>query len=548
MRVQQLLFFAVGLPGCIWLSSDELQDRQDELGDVDGDGYVDQAYSGGDCDDGDADINPTSTELCDGVDNDCDGLVDEADAADVFTWYSDRDGDGYGDASDSQEACAQPSGYAPNADDCDDGNAAITDGELFYTDGDGDGYGDPEASVRACELSSGLVVDDTDCDDTDPLVYPGAIETLGDALDADCDGDDDAIAFVAVDTRHAVDVLGPRLAVNSSQVFLGWAAEQMDFDSPVNDAAAVAIYDAAALDAGEEALWSVEARFDLGSLGGFDLVADETMFGIARSFTDLDSRSIQLEGVDAITLDTGSYVSERETTLPFDDLQLALSSMGNLTVAGCGMNGAGVHGVQVPANRLVAGDPDVIVDASSAEVSDDHDSCEYDPVIFEFYMGDSEDVQLDYYEFNFIEETLVSNFSSGVPWDIQDTEISAVNGWLVAAISDRVGGDYLYLDRQTDIGSTDIPYIWEVLNSPLDQVDVSATTTGITMACGVDRNAEAWLFWADLEVDEYLRMVQLGSKPMGRIDDCAITVTDDDIVVLALRSLDDLALGFARMP
>ncbi len=68
------------------------------------------------------------------------------------------------------------------------------------------------------------------------------------------------------------------------------------------------------------------------------------------------------------------------------------------------------------------------------------------------------------------------------------------------------------------------------------------------MACGVDRNAEAWLFWADLEVDKYLRMERLGSKSMGRIDDCAITVTQDDMVVLALRSVDDLALGFARMP
>ena len=56
--------------------------------DGDGDGYTPLE---GDCDDTDASINPDATEVCDGANNDCDGVTDEQDAADVTTWYFDGD-------------------------------------------------------------------------------------------------------------------------------------------------------------------------------------------------------------------------------------------------------------------------------------------------------------------------------------------------------------------------------------------------------------------------------------------------------------------------
>ena len=52
--------------------------------------------TGGDCDDCDPSIHPEATEVCDAVDNDCDGVVD-GDAVDPSTWYLDHDGDGFGD-------------------------------------------------------------------------------------------------------------------------------------------------------------------------------------------------------------------------------------------------------------------------------------------------------------------------------------------------------------------------------------------------------------------------------------------------------------------
>ena len=65
---------------------------------------------------------PARTEICDELDNDCDDQIDE-DVTSTQYW-SDSDGDGYGDASAFPiEACVQAPGTAPNGDDCDDGNA-----------------------------------------------------------------------------------------------------------------------------------------------------------------------------------------------------------------------------------------------------------------------------------------------------------------------------------------------------------------------------------------------------------------------------------------
>ncbi len=56
------------------------------------------APAAGDCDDSDVAVNPAALETCSEGDDDCDGLIDEADASDAGIWYSDQDGDGFGDA------------------------------------------------------------------------------------------------------------------------------------------------------------------------------------------------------------------------------------------------------------------------------------------------------------------------------------------------------------------------------------------------------------------------------------------------------------------
>ncbi len=174
-----------------------------------------------DCDDGDTAIHPAASEVCDGVDNDCDSLTDQnLDSGPM--WFKDGDGDGHTDFTVApQLACTQPNdtlgSTAPN-DDCNDNDASVhpladelcddvdhdCDGELevgaidvqtWYADTDLDGFGSSAGpGVIACTGSPGSVTNNQDCNDADDEVYPDAEETC-DGQDQDCDGqtDEDAI-------------------------------------------------------------------------------------------------------------------------------------------------------------------------------------------------------------------------------------------------------------------------------------------------------------------------------------------------------------------
>ncbi|MCB9763008.1 MAG: putative metal-binding motif-containing protein [Alphaproteobacteria bacterium] len=167
--------------------------------DADGDGV----NADEDCDDDNPDAFPGNTEVCDDVDNDCNGAVDD-DAADAGTYYPDLDGDGYGDETNGTRACAAPSGYITLGADCDDSDAAINpdgtevcdpngadedcdglvndaddsvspDGySTWHPDDDGDGYGDPSVQVASCDAPGGYVDNAEDCDDTDANANPDA--------------------------------------------------------------------------------------------------------------------------------------------------------------------------------------------------------------------------------------------------------------------------------------------------------------------------------------------------------------------------------------
>ncbi len=174
----------------------------DDLADADADGF---SVAEGDCDDTNADVAPGAAEVCDGLDQDCDGTIDE----DVLgTWYADADADGFGDPAAPITACDAPDDYVQTANDCDDADAEIhpgaaeicdgvdqdCDGSIdeellrtYYADTDGDGYGDPASVQEACDVEDGWVTTAGDCDDATAEAYPGRPEAC-DELDNNCDG------------------------------------------------------------------------------------------------------------------------------------------------------------------------------------------------------------------------------------------------------------------------------------------------------------------------------------------------------------------------
>jgi hypothetical protein len=189
-------------------------------------GYVSNSD---DCDDTDATVYPGAPEICDGKDNNCNGLTDDADplVTGQLLWYADSDGDGYGDGTVSTLSCNQPVGYVSNTDDCDDtdamvypGATEICDGKdnncngltddadplvtgqlLWYADSDGDGYGDSTVSTLSCNQPVGFVSNSDDCDDTDATVYPGATE-ICDGKDNNCNGLTDENCDTETDTDN----------------------------------------------------------------------------------------------------------------------------------------------------------------------------------------------------------------------------------------------------------------------------------------------------------------------------------------------------------
>lgn len=179
--------------------------------DSDADGYFAQSGCGTavDCNDGNAVINPLANEVCDSIDNNCDGQVDEGTTGSL-TWYLDVDGDNFGDQSTTITSCALPQGYTLNAGDCDDFNPNVNPAEVEYCDGidnncdgqvdegttgsltwyldsDGDGYGDPSTTINSCDQPQDYSVNADDCNDTDPSTFPGATE-ICDSIDNNCDG------------------------------------------------------------------------------------------------------------------------------------------------------------------------------------------------------------------------------------------------------------------------------------------------------------------------------------------------------------------------
>ncbi len=142
--------------------------------DADADGFDETE----DCDDSNDAVYPGADELCDEVDNDCDKEIDE-----------------------------DP-----------------IDGTTFYTDSDGDGFGDETATHIACSPPEGTVEDATDCDDTEATTNPGAEEICLDGVDNNCDG---TAAGCALDAVLNMETATVRIRGSAADEYFGGGVQSL---------------------------------------------------------------------------------------------------------------------------------------------------------------------------------------------------------------------------------------------------------------------------------------------------------------------------------
>ncbi|HRR74456.1 MAG TPA: putative metal-binding motif-containing protein [Myxococcota bacterium] len=180
------------------------------------------ALEGGDCDDNNFNVRPGRVEVCDGLDNDCDGVTDNEGASGCQFYCIDRDGDGYGDIFEKKCYCGPTGQYVIEPGrcnelyhDCDDRDHLVHPGAaercstpkddncngqineagaegctVYYLDKDQDGYGVTGSGQCLCTPTNyHTATKDGDCNDNDARIHPGAVEVCDETgTDYNCNG------------------------------------------------------------------------------------------------------------------------------------------------------------------------------------------------------------------------------------------------------------------------------------------------------------------------------------------------------------------------
>jgi hypothetical protein len=241
-----------GATSMIWLwlacgsKEAEVAPKEKLIQDYDQDGF----FNDTDCDDIRSEVHPEAVEICDGIDNNCNDLIDDDDPT-LFTnktWYKDEDGDGYGKPLETTQSCAIIAGYSENDQDCNDSDAEIhpeaveicdevdnncneliddddpfilvTDLIAVILDIDGDGFGDSNNVYYACTAEN-AANNSLDCDDNNPAVHPDARDYC-DGIDNNCDGildpNEELILIFEDGTYQTIDIQSEILITEGSEL------------------------------------------------------------------------------------------------------------------------------------------------------------------------------------------------------------------------------------------------------------------------------------------------------------------------------------------
>ena len=522
----------------------------------------------GDCDDDDSGTHPEASEVCDGVDNNCDDSIDGSDAVDETTWYMDSDEDGYGDPM--------------------------------------------VAPIIQCFAPTGYVADFTDCADDDVETNPGAMEIIGDDYDGDCDGDDDGFGWYDLDLKGATGVIGPKLHQTSASgmtfMHLGWGAEECSDPTSVEsrkfDCTNVSRFDAddfGAEDWVEPVLFEIGEADDIGDVGEvFDFVASNDSWGWGRSILDDEGRTHRVDAFDQTSL-TGNFKIDlfRGTVSQAPTIQVSIDEE-TMHTQFCGATGGPTidsHMVDLAAlassstayhvnDYIMAEDnyhfynysssgtgfywPDNDHEAYSEigqyEDSGDIEACYYDTNANKITVVRPDSQRIQHFTWHdSMADTLISSYmsaeSSMNTWDtitVATDHYVAVKAWLRP-------GTYADMYLSTNDASTHhVGYEYGTFTVETIRSDIAVSPSSTGYLCSITNDNRLVLHYDNpasygdetpwLDSDGYFAahyITMLNLAPFGEdayVEDCSVTVDPDNVLLIAARSGDQIKYGLVNVP
>lgn len=421
-----------------------------------------------DCADLDVSVHPDATEICNGIDDDCDTLIDDADDSrdltGAATFYADTDDDTFGDPDTPVVACTAPEGYVDDSSDCgptdnavnplalevcnggvdDDCNGVADDDDpylddtsatQYFRDLDRDGYGSDTWWAYLCEPVDNY--DTTlggDCWDRDPYRHPDAGDPCN-GFDDDCDPStpDDGVWWFDWTTQTMVDY--------TADFEGGTAASPYEFapTGPGSIALCPGTYHAR-IESNEQVNVLAELTLDPAILdGGFDTNGDAspliTLGSTNRHYVYGVTLRNAAGGISALRTDLTmvgvSCEDMPEATLPFVDHEAGILDIDDLTVDNCARG----------------------IESSDAEVTIDNASFANSDAMISMFQSD-----VDINDTSFVDNDATFGspvFLSGGTLDMQRVSFDRNSGYAIvsASLSPMTLTDVDFQDNVTSVGA-----------------------------------------------------------------------------------------------